>query len=193
MTQITYGTTVLETADFAPASIDAMIRRGVSHFLGNEQASKVVGWMESEAKRRAGEGATAEQIAAAMPTDEEKAAKKAEFVAAAIEALKAGTVGASVRGPRVEPIEAAKLAIAKAEVTSILRAAGVKVPKADEKVTLGGDQFTVAELVARRLDKFGDRITKEAQKRIDDAAKKEKAAKASVASAPDKTADALGL
>jgi len=183
MSIVTYGNHNIDTATLPVASIDSLLRKGISHFLGNEQASKVTAWVESVTKEK--------NVA---PTDEEKAAKKAEFIKSAIEALVAGTVGTRVSGPRVEPIEAARNTIARKEVTDILRAANIKVPKGDEAVKFAdGTEKTLAQMIATRLEKFGDRIEKEAQKKLAEDARRVKAASATVAAVESKTADALGL
>ena len=181
---ITYGEHTVDPTKLPVASINALLRRGVSHLLGNEQASKLTAWVESATKDANG----------AAPTDEAKAAKKAEFVKAALAALAEGTIGTRVSGPRVEPIEAARNAIAKKEVLDILRAANIKVPKGEEAVRFAdGTEKTLAQMVATRLEKFGDRIEKEAAKKLADDARRVKAAQATTAAAESKTADALGL
>src|SRR5665213_2926780 len=184
MDKVTYGTHEIDVDALPEASKAALIRRGISHFLGNEQASKVSAWIESATKEAEG----------TEPTAEAKAAKKAEFVKSAIEALVAGTIGTRVSGPRVEPIEAIRNSIARKEVTDILRAAGIKVPKGDEGVKFAdGTVKTLAQMITTRLDKFGDRIEKEAAKKLADDARRVKAAQAHAATVETKTADALGL
>jgi len=184
MNVITYGEHTIDPTKLPVESINALLRRGVSHFLGNEQASKLTAWIEATTKTANG----------AAPGDDEKAAKKAELIKAAIEALASGTVGTRVSGPRVEPIEAARNGIAKKEVLDILRAANIKVPKGEESVKFAdGTEKTLAQMVATRLEKFGDRIEKEAAKKLADDARRVKAAQATTAAAESKTADALGL
>src|SRR5665213_1092378 len=151
MNVITYGEHTIDPTKLPVESINALLRRGVSHFLGNEQASKLTAWVESVTKD-----------GGAVPDDSAKAAKKTELIKAAIEALASGTVGTRVSGPRVEPIEATRNAIAKKEVLDILRAANIKVPKGEEAVRFAdGTQKTLAQMVATRLEKFGDRNEKE--------------------------------
>lgn len=189
MTQVTYGAVTVETASLPPVSAEAMIRRGLSHYFGNEQAAKVTALKD---KWIGDKDANPEATPA---TDEQVSKWLAEARQAAFEKLMAGTVGAGrLTGPRIDPIESATLAIAKVEVTNILRAAGVKPPKGEETVSLAGEAFTMAQLIERRLAKEGDRIAKEAAKRVADQKKKAEKAKADVASAGEnKTADALGL
>lgn len=182
---ITYGEHKLDFAALPQASLVAMLRRGVSHYLGSEQASKVTAYFDPEKD---------EPVADNSP--EAKAKVKAEFVAKAVDALLAGTVGVSVRGPAVNPIQVIIYRLARKEVLDVLRASGTKPPKkAEDKVKFAnGSEFTLAELVERRLDAsrpsgvdakgdFGpkgqahlERLTKEAHKIAkEQAAKVEKA------------------
>lgn len=186
--QVQYGNHVMDTANFPPATIDALLRRGLSHVLGNEAASKVSAWEDAETKRRAENGG-------APITDDEKSARKNEFQLALIEAMNSGTLGQSNRGPRIDPVEAARQAIAKREVIDVLRGAGLKQPKGDAKVKFAdGQEFTMGELVNRRLDKHGERITREAQKHVAELERKAKKAKEEASKAgATANADALGL
>lgn len=168
---IKYGETELDFNTLPAASLVAMLRRGVSHFLGSEQASKVTGLFKPDAEGN---------IKADVPDTEENRAKAlAEFRASAIESLKAGTVGVSVRGPSVDPISAIINRLAKAEIKTILATQKLKWPaKAEDTVKLpDGSEITGAQLVARRLDPTGpagvdkktgvphiDRLRKEAEK-----------------------------
>lgn len=190
--QFNYGTLAIDTATFHPQSIDAMVRRGVAHYLGNEMASKVVTWEESENKARKESGA-------APVTDEEKAAKKAEYQSAGLTALSDGSVGASSRGPRVDPLTAATQSIAKREVLDVLKANGLKPPKGDESIEFAnGTKKTMAEMVATRIAhaEHGPRINKEAAKKVADDERKAKKAKDEAAKRDKATpvnADDLGL
>lgn len=174
---ITYGAFEIDMDKLPQSSIDAMFRRGVSHYFGSEQASKVTAYFDPEH----------DDAANRAPTVEAKTAKKAEFQKAAFEALVAGTVGVSVRGPSVDPKSAVINRLAKAEVKAILATFKLKYPaKVDETVKLpNGDEVTGAQLIARRLDKDGpagvdkksgiahiDRLSKEADKIIAEQAKK---------------------
>jgi hypothetical protein len=183
--QVTYGQYEIDTGKLPPTTIDALVRRGISHVLGNEAASKVSAWADN-AERIKAEG---------NATDEQKAQKKAEFQAAFIDAMVNGTLGQhTARGPRVDPIESAANGIAKREVIDVLRGAGLKQPKGEAKVKFAdGQEFTMAELVERRLAKHGERITREAQKHVADLERKAKRAKEEAAKAGIVTSDALGL
>lgn len=151
---IEYGTHQIDPATLPETSIDALLRRGVSHFLGNEQASKLTAWVEAQAKLDP----------PVTPSDEAKASRKAELVAEAIAALAAGTIGTRVAGPKVSPIESVMRGIAKQEVTDTLRANKLSFPTGDKVVVFpNGDKFDGKTLVDRRLAKHGERIRKEAE------------------------------
>jgi hypothetical protein len=190
--QIQYGTHALDTAKFHPNAIEAMVRRGVSHYLGNEMASKVVAWAESEAKERAKATPPGGPV-----TDAEKEAKKAQFQADAITALETGTVGQSNRGPRVDPLVAQMQAIAKREVIDTLKANNIKPPKGDDIVTFGdGATRTMAQMIEKRLANHGARIETEAKKLLADQARKAEKAKKEAAARESKglvAASELGL
>ncbi len=174
---ITYGTRTLDFNTLPQASLVAMLRRGVSHYFGSEMASKVTAYFDPEH----------DDAGNRTDTPEARATKKAEFQSAAFDALVAGTVGVSIRGPSVDPITTIINRLAKAEVKTILASFKLKYPtKADETVTLpDGSAVTGAQLIARRLDKDGpagvdkktgvahvDRLKKEAEKIAAEQAKK---------------------
>lgn len=188
--QIQYGNHALDTAKFHPNAIEAMVRRGVSHYLGNEMASKVVAWVESENKERAKTGA-------APVTDAEKDDKKLSFQADAIVALENGSVGQSNRGPRVDPLVAQMQAIAKREVIDTLKANNIKPPKGEDIVTFGdGATRTMAQMIEKRLANHGTRIETEAKKLLADQARKAEKAKKEAAARESKglvAASELGL
>ena len=72
--QVTYGTHTLDFTKLPAKSLEAMLKRGVTHFLGNEQASKVSGWkarfVETEKRE---------------PNDDEVAEVKSAYIAKALE------------------------------------------------------------------------------------------------------------
>ena len=176
---IKYGERELDFNKLPQASLVAMLRRGVSHYFGSEQASKVTAYFSPEhddADNR-------------QDTPEARAVKKAEFQTNAFDALVAGTVGVSVHGPSVDPISAIINRLVKAEVKAVLATFKLKWPaKAEDTVELpDGSKVTGAQLVARRLDKTGpagvdkktgiahiDRLRKEAEKIAAEQAKKNK-------------------
>lgn len=199
MAQLKYGDVERDHAALPPATLIAFAQRGMAHFLGNEQASKLVGKIVT---------------AAELPDDADKTTRKAaieafrlsnadtvkawmdEITAKAVEAMDAGTVGMSTRGPSVDPFTAECQKLAKDEVLSILRANGIKVPKADEVITFAnGDTRTWDQMLASRMAKNGPAIEKEARRRVADRAKKAEEAKKRAAenAGNPKVAEDLGL
>ncbi len=178
--KLTYGAHVVDFATVPPQSVTAMLRRGFSHFLGSEQASKVTAYFDPDRKLAEGE-------ARLEDTEENRQKVKADYQAKAVDALLAGTVGMSTRGPSIDPITTVINRLARAEVGNILKASGVKPPKkAEDTVEIGGQKFTMEQLVSRRLDPtkpYAERLGKEAAKIVADQAKK--AAKALEAAKAD--------
>lgn len=156
---ITYGETQVDFSKLPETSVRAMLSRGLTHFLGSEQASKVIAKFKAEDGTKSG-------------TEVDWAAAKAEFVAAALVALHDGTVGVSTRGPTKDPLEAEIASIVKREVTATLKANGLKFPKDGETVTFGnGVTRTGAEMLANYLAKNSDAVHKEAEKALADKAR----------------------
>lgn len=157
MNTIEYAGLTIDPTDFPSTSIEALIRRGISHYLGNEQASKLTAWKAKEENKSA--------------TDEQIAAHKVSLIGAALAALAAGTVGIRApRQPSVDPIEREMDRIALREVAAVLKSNGLKMPKGEATVTFGSGDSAVAltqdDLVERRLAKHGERIRKEAEAEI---------------------------
>lgn len=188
-TQFNYGELAIDTGKVHAVGMEALIRRGLSHLLGNEQSAKVgpvSAWAKgfTEANKRA-------------PNSDEISDQKVAFQKLAIQALYDGTIGTRVSGPKANPLDAEMASIAKREVSDVLRTQGIKkFPTGEATVTLGGQNFTGDVLIERRLAKHGERIKREAEKVIGDKAKKQKAAAAAAAMAAEKgavDAEALGL
>lgn len=149
--ELKYGEITIESTKLPEASVAALMRRGLAHFLGNEQASKVASKFKDEP----------------YATDEAKSAYKNECVKNAIEALAAGTIGANLRGPKAPPQESLAETLAWNEVKGILVKGKLKVPTGDGtiefpdgeggKILLGKKDF-----IARRMAKHGERLMKEA-------------------------------
>lgn len=181
---MTYGKHTVDFSTVPAQSVTAMLRRGLSHFLGSEQASKVTAYFDLDRKLAEGETRLED-------TEANREIIKQEFQAKALDALLAGTVGMSTRGPTVDPITTIINRLARKEVHDLLKANGVKPPKkADDTVEIGGKKYTTDQLIARRLDPSGpagvdtkgafghagqshiERLTKEANKIAADQAKK---------------------
>lgn len=182
--EVTYGTHTLNFDSLPPKSTEAMLKRGVSHFLGNEIASKV-----TTAKKKFAAANEGRELA-----EDEITALRGEFVAKALSALNEGTVGIATRGPAADPIEAEMDRLAWIEIQGILKANGSKSEgKGDDRVWAfaNGAKFTKEELIDRRLDPTGpagvdtntgtvhaERLRKEAEKAIKAKAKAAAAVKA---------------
>lgn len=182
---LTYGEKFSIEVEALPAkSLEALIKRGWSHVMGNEAASKAVASAEKWVKENTVEGQPEP-----VPSDEAKAGWKLDAQNAMFAAIVAGELGTSIRGPQVTPFDKAVSTEARARVSARLKANGLKIPKGEETIKLGDGQFTMEQLigrcVARELDepfvingvtfepirKVADRVVKESQKRIDAAAK----------------------
>ncbi len=173
MTTVTYGDKSYDFTKLPAVSGEAMLKRGVAHFFGNEVAAKVTAWKKKYETDNAG----------AMPGDDEIAAKHAEVTADFETKLTEGTVGVSTRGPSVDPVEAEMERIAKREINNILKTSNAKWSgKGDERrVTFAdGTSLTMDEMVDRRLAnaEHGPRIRKDAEKAIKAAAREAEKAKA---------------
>lgn len=204
MFKFEYAGHEIDFATLPVASQIAMARRGLVHFLGNEQAAKVSAKANREAdlaakafKEANGREATADEALAFVASDETKQEWKLGFIAEGVKALAEGSVGMGARGPAVDPVEAEMERIAKRQVTDILKANGIKVPRKDEAVTFNdGSTKTMEDMVEGRLAKNSDAIRKEAEKAVKDRKRQQDAAKAAAAKAAEagaKSAEDLGL
>lgn len=208
--QTTYGNIALDTAQFHPNSIDALVRRGISHYLGNEMASKVTAWVEKEIKSgvdafkaanptvKLDDAKMAALVSKVTPSDDDKAAKKAEFQTAGVASLLDGTIGqGGERGPRVDPIESEMRVQARAGVLATLKGAGLKAPKGDGVVTFAdGQTRTMAQMIDKRLTTQAEALRHAADKALKEKAKKaekDKADAAKIVGNGPVQADALGL
>lgn len=150
--EITYNKVTFNTDTLPAVALEALMRRGASHYFGNECASKVTAWVEAEIK----EGRT--------PSQEAKDAKKEELQALALKALLDGTVGTSVRAPRGNGVDSVVRQIAEKEVRDILKAQKLAMPSGEKKIKFpDGTELGRVELVDRRIAKHGDRLHKEAE------------------------------
>lgn len=191
--QFTFGATTVDVATLPSVSVDALVRRGLSHFFGNEVASKVTSakakYVEDKESNPNGDA----------PSDEQVSAWKEHFIAEGAAKLTAGTVGIHVpKGPSVDPLEAEISRLAIASVKATLKGAGLKAPKDDEVVKFpNGTTRTMQQMVDKRTADQLDALTKEAKKNLADKAKRAKAAQAAIeaakASGTNEDPDALGL
>lgn len=169
---VKYGDFTIDYSAVPKTSLMAMLRRGTSHFFGSEQASKVTAHFDADAE------------SPVEDTPEARAAVKAEFQKKAYDALLAGTVGVSTRGPTLDPIATIVRRLAKAEIVNVLKLNGVAWPKkAEDTITLpDGTAITGPQLIDRRVTKEGERLNREAKKIADEQARKAKKAQELAAS-----------
>lgn len=182
-----------------PAStIRKFLTAGVAHVFGNEVASRVTAWKKKSAEENAGVEPSAEAVA------EERMRLLTECAEDALSGELGTGRATGPRGPRLTEFQALVRDIAYVEVGEELakdRGAGpilVKNPAGryvwpstskepgftkDVLVKIGGQDFTYAQLVERRITNptHGPRIEGVAKKRLEDQAKQ----LAKAAAAPD--------
>ena len=175
---LTYGDITRDPAKLPAISTAALLARGFSHLLGNEQASKIVAKIRSALAEGKPDGyeATRADVQAFREANPALVSQWSdEAKANALKALDEGTLGVHVaRGPSRDPIESAMHAIARGEVSEVLKSNTLKVPSGEKTVTLGGEAFTMDALIDRRLAKHGDRIRKEAERKVAESERKAK-------------------
>lgn len=173
MDKLTYGDKIsIDFGALPEASQYALASEGLTHFLGNRVASKVHAWAMGETQANSKDKATVsawkESNAGAIVS------KSDEFIADTLKSIADGTLGVrSAAGPRATPLETLKRQIAKRQVETILKGAKLAVPKGEDKIKTADGEFTMAELVTRRLTlvtksgvDIGAAITKEAEKEL---------------------------
>jgi hypothetical protein len=189
-TTVTYAGHTIDLTTLPERSVFAMTKRGIGHFLGSEVSSKVNAWAK---------GLVNEDKTPREPTADEVTARTAQIRKEFLDALLAGTVGSRASGSAgtartADPVEREMAKIARVEVTDILKAQKLKVPKGDAVVTFGnGATRTMAQMIENRLttakDKdgrlCGERIRAEAEKAVKASAKKTAAVTADASSAAD--------
>lgn len=117
---LTYGDTTVTVADLPDTSIAALLSRGLTHYLGNEQASKVTSWKKTE------EGQTA--------TEAEIEAKAESYRTAAMDALLNGTVGSRSGGPKLKGIDRLVRIVAEEMLRAYAAKRNMKVPTKKEQL-----------------------------------------------------------
>lgn len=162
---VSYGDHEFSVGELPHASVVALIHRGMTHFLGNEQSSKVTAWKKAQEKGT-------DTVAGRVPSDDEIDTYRDSKVDAAIAALRAGTIGVrESSGPKASPREGIVRDIAKLEVIAILIERklvkeGTKAVKNDKGFAFGDQTVTFETLVDRRTEKFAERLGKEADEEL---------------------------
>lgn len=196
---LTYGDISRDPSKLPETSLQALLARGFTHFLGNEQASKVVSRIRAaivEGTERKADSVTKEEVQAFRAAQPERVnGWLGEIVNDALKSLDEGTVGIrAAGGPKVDPVTAAMNSLARTEVVTILKANGLKTPKGEETITFGnGETRTMAQMVEKRLADHGERIRKEAERQIADAARRKAKVEAEVKGKGKASAAELGL
>lgn len=150
-----------------------LLNSAFAHIMSNEASSHVVGQIRQALKNggKASDVST-EQVKSFREnaTNEAKIAEwEDSFRKAKVAAILDGTLAVRVaRAPTRDPIEAAMRAIAKLEVTAVLKAHGAAFPKKDETVAIGDAELDGDTLVDRRLahHEHGPRIRKAAERKV---------------------------
>ena len=181
MDKLSYGSHSIDFDALPESSRFALASRGLTHVLGNEIASKVHSWAMAEGQANSEDKATVKAWKEANASAIE--ARVAELQAETIAKLLDGTIGVRASsGPRLTPLDTLRRSIARDQVKVILRGQNIAIPKKDEKIKLANGEFTLDELVERRLvmvtkdgRDIGAEITREAEKEL--AARAKKAAK----------------
>lgn len=191
--QIDYANHSVDFAKVPAPSIEALLRRGVAHFLGNEQASKVTAWKA----KLAGDKENPRE-----PSEDEVEQYKNDLVSTALADIYAGDIG-SGRGPRLDPVERELRSLVDSHIANTLAGNGIKFPKG-RKLPADGEVVKFANGATRTMDQMrenvlkthGDKFRKDAEKRVADLAKKAAQAKANAEALAQQgpvDAEALGL
>lgn len=174
-----------------------MLNRALAHIFGNEVASSVV----SKVRQTIAENASPARKAESITTDEVKRFRleNAETVKGWADAFQAekksaileGKLGVRIGGggSAVDPLTRAMHKIALVEVTGLLEAHGMKMPRGDDTIELAGQTVGRGDLIERRLKTNGPAIEREAKAQLAAAARKTKA----LTEGGGALAEALGL
>lgn len=172
----------LDVNSLPEKSVAAILRRGFTHYFGSEIASKVKAKKDKHLEEHKVE-----------MTEQEIDTLKALLVEDGFAKLLAGTLGDRAVGQSIDPVEALIESKARAEVKDMLRVNGVKVPKAGETIkTPDGAEYTLDELVERRLSNADHKARLEKEAKKDIAAKAKAKASLKVEGVVNSLAD-LGL
>lgn len=175
--------TAIDLTALPGKSISALLSRGLTHYFGSEQASRVKAWKDKVLEETKVE-----------PVEDEIVAFQKERFGIALSNLLEGTIGQRAIGITIDPLEKVKAQIARQDVIDILKANSIKVPKGDEAVEFADKTTkTMADMVKTRLERDGDAIEKRAKAVIKEREKAKAKADEAAKAVETKTADSLGL
>ena len=183
MTNLTYGDVTIDPTAIPETSRFALMQFGLSHFLGNVQASKLVTRIVAANKPDGDEGKNFK-----MDRDAIKAWRAQngeairvwteEHLKEALQEINEGTIGTRASGPRLDPVEREFQALLVREVTAVLKGVGLKMPKNDDEVLTfaSGVTRTRGQMLSNMTASKGEALRKEAEAKVADAARKAKRA-----------------
>lgn len=168
---ITYAGHTIDLGNLPQTSLVAMFRKGLAHFVNNEQASKIT-------------TAKAKAKAAGTPlSDEAIVALRAELVANAFADLREGSVGVreSNGAPRATPLEslmreiATKRASHMASINKGPDGKPMRLPRKSDDVLVfaNGAKYTRDQLIQRQIDNWTPAMAAMWKQTVHDEATKE--------------------
>ena len=188
MATLSIGEREVDLARIAQKNMEAMLSRGIRHYLGNEVSARVGGEFKraAVAAHKAANGGDidadtrkAVEATAIPETDSpEYVAMKDKVFAEFVDTLYNGEVGLSERGPSVSPFDAEVRSIVKRDVMAILRSAkgadgeplwkGKKDPTDETTFTFAnGSKRDFETVKTTYLTKNEAKIHTEARKRLE--------------------------
>ncbi len=186
------GTSEFDFDTIPQASREGILSRCIGHFR-NELASAALGWAKGQVAGEDGKASAVSSADAAAYRDSHVDEAKTfgdKWMAAKLQAIQDGKLGvrtSSEGSGGVDPLTREMHKIAIADLTAMLEAHGLKMPRGEDKLTLRGVEHSRGSLVSAKLAKDGDAIEKKAKANL--------AAKAKTVASHKETdiADALGL
>lgn len=173
MANLVYNETSVDHGAIPIASLVALAQRGLNHVMQNEVSSKVVGHIRKLVNPEKASDVTTEQVKAYRAEhDGEISALENSYRAEKWNEINNGTLGeTTVRGPKVDPLTGEMRKIATALVRKQLAANNLKLSK-EQKIVIRGTEFTLAELVSRRIERDREVIEREAKAALAEAARR---------------------
>lgn len=201
----TFGDREIDTAGLPQATIEALLSRGLTHYLSNELSSKI--GSRIKAHLAGDDGKVSDITTEAMqafrdhPDNKDHVAKiVADATREHISRLETGTIGQrAAAAPKVDPVTAGVQKLAGEEVRRKLDANNLKLvkklegknlPVAEQFITFAnGSRKTFAEMVSTQIELHGAKWRAQVEKELAAEAK----AKAKLKIEGEATAESLGL